>query len=248
VDHLEHCDALEGEIALFATVLLDADAERAVPSCPEWSILQLSEHLGRVHRWAEYLVRHLAPTRVSPQKLPPDRGPVDSIWIREGGDQLLATLRGTDPNLDMWAWGADQHVRFWSRRQHHETMIHRIDLQLAMDRQPEVDGDRAADAIDEFLVNLPAAAAFSPRSEKLAGVDGRLAFRDVRTGSRWVVRPGTSGGWLTHDEDPVDVEFAANGIDLLLILYRRRSLAEIDGLVKGDEALLQFWLEHSVLE
>jgi uncharacterized protein (TIGR03083 family) len=248
VDHLEHCDALEGEIALFADVLLDADDERPVASCPEWSILDLVEHLGRVHRWAEDLVRKLAQTRIPAPELPGDLGPVDSTWIREGGVRLVTALRRTDPNLDMWAWGADQHVRFWSRRQLHETLIHRIDLQLAMDLQSHVDEQIAADGIDEFLVNLPAAATFSPRIEELRSVSGRLAFSDSRTGRRWTVQSDASGAKLVGDEDPVDVEFTADGLDLLLSLYRRRALGDIAGVIEGDQSLLQFWLDHSALE
>jgi uncharacterized protein (TIGR03083 family) len=248
VDHLEHCDALEVEISLFAGLLQDADNEQAVPSCPEWSILDLAGHLGRVHRWAESLVQNLAPTRISPHELVSERNPVDSAWIREGGVRLLTTLRQTDPNLGMWAWGADQHVRFWSRRQLHETLIHRTDLQLAMDRQPHVDDEIAADGIDEFLVNLPAAAVFSPLIDELRSVNGRLAFRDPRTSRRWVVQTDVSGARLVYDEDPVDVEFTAGGLDLLLALYRRRSLEDVEGIVEGDESLLRFWLDHSALD
>jgi hypothetical protein len=148
----------------------------------------------------------------------------------------------------MWAWGADQHVRFWSRRQLHETLIHRVDLQLAVHREPFV-GDRiAADAIDEFLVNLPAAGAFSPRIDELKDVKGRLAFRDAKTDARWVVQSYASGAELVQDDGPVDVEFTANGLDLLLTLYRRRSLADVEGLVEGNRSLLEFWLDHSALE
>jgi len=248
VDHLDHCDALEAEISLFAEVLLDADPEQPVATCPGWSILDLAQHLGRVHRWAEYLVRNLAPTRISAQEVPSDRRPVDSAWIRQGGSQLVTTLRQTDPNREMWAWGADQHVRFWSRRQLHETLIHRIDLELAMDRQSHVDDQIAADGIDEFLVNLPAAASFSPQIDKLKNVNGRLAFRDSRTDRCWTVQVDSSGAKVIHDQVPVDVEFTANGLDLLLSLYRRRPLGDVEGVLEGDESLLRFWFDHSALE
>lgn len=248
MDHLQHCDALEAEVLLFAELLDDADNGRQVPSCPEWTVLDLAEHLGGVHRWAEYLVRNLAPVRIPAAETSHDLGPVDSTWIREGGMQLLATLRSSDPDHEMWAWGADQHVRFWSRRQLHETLIHRIDIQMATDLQPDVDPGITADAIDEFLVNLQSAAVFSPSIDELRDTAGRLAFRDSDTGNRWVMQSGTSEVRLTHDDGPVDVEFTANAVDLLLSLYRRRSLDEVDGLIDGDESMLRFWLDHSALE
>lgn len=248
MDHLAHCDGLEEEITLFAAILRDSDGGRPVPTCPGWSVLDLAEHLGHVHRWSEFLVHNLADRRIAAGELPADRGPADPTWIRDGGARLLATLRRTDPNLAMWAWGADQHVRFWARRQHHETLVHRIDIQLATDGRPHVDDETAADAIDEFLVNLPAAATFSPRIDELKRAGGRLALRDSSTARRWVVRSDPSGARLTHDDGRVDVEFTVSGIDLLLSLYRRRSLDDVDGIVDGDEALLRFWLDRSALD
>ena len=61
-----------------------------------------------------------------------------------------------DPGSSMWAWGADQHARFWSRRQLHETLVHRCDLELAQSGRPSVPAHLAADTIDEFLDNLAA--------------------------------------------------------------------------------------------
>jgi uncharacterized protein (TIGR03083 family) len=248
VDHLRHCDGLEAEIARFAEVLGRSDTGRPVASCPGWSVLDLAGHLGGVHRWAEYLVAHRAPRRIPPAELPADRGPVDPGWIRSGGDRLLATLRRTDPDLPMWAWGPDQHVRWWSRRQHHETVIHRIDLELAVGLPPRLDDRVAADGIDEFLGNLPAAAVFSPRIDQLGDTAGRLAFADRRTGRRWVVESGPSGAGLVHGDRSADGELTADGLDLLLALYRRRPIGETEHVVEGDDALLRWWLEHSALE
>jgi len=248
VDHLEHCDALEAEIALFAEVLDRADTEAPVPSCPGWSVLDLAEHTGRMHRRAEYLVRNLVPGRTAIPPAVDAGGPFDGAWIHRGGTRLLSTLRQTDPGLDMWAWGADQHVRFWSRRQHHETLVHRVDLQLAVGRQPRVDVGSATDAIDEFLVNLSAATTFSPRIDELRNTRGRLAFWDAHTGRRWVVGWDPSGVGLARDTGPVDAELTAAGPDLLLVLYRRRSVDDIDCLVDGDRGQVRVWLDHSALE
>jgi uncharacterized protein (TIGR03083 family) len=248
VDHLAHCDALEVEIAFFADVLGASDVHRPVPSCPEWDIAGLAGHLGGVHRWAEHLVRHLAHARNASPAMWADDGPVDAAWIRDGGARLLTTLRSTDPNLEMWAWGADQHVRFWSRRQLHETLVHRIDLELANGLQPHTDDEVAADAIDEFLVNLPAAARFSPRIAELRGLAGRVAFRDARTGRHWTVSSRPDGAGLSADAGPVDATMTADGLDLLLALYRRRSLEDVECVVDGDAALLRVWLDHLALE
>jgi len=221
---------------------------RPVPSCPGWSIRDLGEHLGEVHRWAEYLVREHAQVRVSPSDMGLNYESLSPTWILEGGAQLLATLRNCDPNLVIWAWGSDQHARFWSRRQLHETLMHRIDLELVLGIGPRAPVSVAADAIDEFLVNLPYAAVFSPRVTELIGSGSRLAFTQLDGDGRWVVTLGENGVTLTRDDELADVELSANTFDLLLVLYRRRSMEGFEFVLTGDQDLLSFWLARSALE
>jgi uncharacterized protein (TIGR03083 family) len=248
MNHLEHCAALEIEITRFSDVVEVSDFERAVPSCPAWTVRDLGEHLGEVHRWAEHLVRERAQVRISSRDMTLDKGPVSPSWIREGGAQLFTTLRNCDPDLGMWAWGADQHARFWSRRQLHETLVHRIDLELALGVEPYAEATVAADGIDEFLVNLPGAVRFSPRVSELVGDGSRLAFTELDGESRWVVVLGENGISVVHDDKPADVEFAAHALDLLLVLYRRRQIDEVKFTLNGDQELFDFWHARSALE
>jgi uncharacterized protein (TIGR03083 family) len=248
VDHSEHCDALAAEIARFSTLLEGADPQTPVPTCPPWTVGDLAAHLGEVHRRSEYLVRNVATARVPPDQMGLDHGPVGATWIDEGGARLLVTLRSGDPDLGMWAWGADQHVRFWSRRQLHETLVHRIDLELALGLDPRADPAVAADAIDEFLVNLPAASAFSPGVEELRGTGDRLAFTELDGGRCWTVRLAPAGFSLVDDREPPDAELRAGALDLLVLLYGRRSMEDTPATVRGDHRLLRFWLDHSSLE
>ena len=247
MNHLEHCEALDVEITRFSDVLGASDPLRSVPSCPAWSVRDLGEHLGEVHRWAEHLVREHAQVRISSNDMGLDLGPVSPSWILEGGTQLLATLRKCNPDLAMWAWGADQHARFWSRRQLHETLMHRIDLELALGVEPHADATTAADAIDEFLVNLPCAKVFAPKVTELVGSGSRLAFTERDGDRRWVVMLGEDGISLVQDNELADVELRANTLDLLLVLYRRRQIEEVNISITGDRELLHFWLANSAL-
>jgi uncharacterized protein (TIGR03083 family) len=154
VKYEEHCNELDREVDRFAEALANADFAARVPSCPEWSVRDLSEHLGRVHRWAQELVRTRATQRIPFPAVDVGAIKVDSEWLRSGGHSLAQTLRSADPDESMWAWGADQHVRFWARRQLHETLVHRIDLELAMGEASSIDSAVALDAVDEFLENV----------------------------------------------------------------------------------------------
>ena len=133
-----------------------------------------------------------AEERISHQDMGPGAPEESADWLRAGGEGLLATLRSADPGAPMLGVGADQHVRFWSRRELHETLVHRMDAELALGRAPEASPAVAADAADEFLANLPSAARFSPKVAELRGNGTRLVFRATDTGRGWWVtlQPG----------------------------------------------------------
>ncbi len=248
MDHRQHCDALGVEVERFATALERTDFDLVVPSCPDWSVHNLAEHLGHVHRWAEHLVRVLAPQRISSDDMGFERGPVDVPWLRRGGEQLLATLRRSDPDAAMWAWGLDQHVRFWSRRQLHETMVHRVDLELTAGTDPYVEPAVASDAIDEFLVNLERAHYFSPKVRELHGHGETLRFSSLDVSGDWTIELYDEGFRLVDGAASPNVTLAGSASDVLFVLYRRRPLGEGALKVEGDRDLLDFWLTSSALE
>lgn len=248
MNHLEACDALDEELERFAAALESAGVTALVPTCPEWTIAQLSEHLGTIHRWATRLVASRSSVRVPPDPDDVGPGPYDATWLREGGATLVATLRAARPDEPMWAWGADQHVRFWSRRQLHETLVHRLDLDIARGRTPLVDGGLAEDAIDEFLVNLKAAERFSPKVRELRG-DGAVVALTSTHGSRtWRVRLETDGFVLLDTAPRPNAALSGAADELLLVVTRRRALADSALTLEGDGALMEWWLTHSVFE
>jgi uncharacterized protein (TIGR03083 family) len=248
VNHREDCDALEVEIDRFATVFEGANNATMVPSCPEWSIHDLAEHLGHVHRWAEHIVRVRATQRVPSAEMDFARGPVSAAWIRSGGVSLLATLRGANPDEPMWAWGADQHLRFWSRRQLHETFVHRLDLELAVGRTPVVDALVAIDAIDEFLVNLESAGDFSPQVREIRGGNELLRVAATDVAVTWTIQLTESGFRLVESTQPPHVELSGSAKDLLMVLFRRQAIVDANVVVNGDRTLIDFWLANSAFE
>jgi uncharacterized protein (TIGR03083 family) len=263
VEHQERCDLLADEVERLASLLDGHSLDVPVPSCPGWSLGDLVEHLGTVHRWAERLVATLAPERVGPEAMGLGAPEPSAPWLRAGGHRLVTTLRRSDPEAGMWAWGADQHVRFWSRRQLHETVVHRMDAQLALGQVPAVAPPVAADGTDEFLVNLARSTYFSPLVKNLQGEGARLVFRATDVGRQWTITlqptgfevvPGTSvngtgtgatGGGGTGSAEAV---VAAPALALLLLVYRRKSITSEGISIAGDQGLVDFWLQNSALE
>lgn len=246
VEYDDYCDELEREGARFVARSVVADVDSAVPSCPDWRVSDLLAHVGFVHRWARELVTLRARERISARNMELSRGPVDAPWLAQGVRDALVTLRQSDPDDPMWAWGADQHVRFWARRLLHETLVHRVDLEQAMGEASEVDSRVAVDGIDEFLANLERAALFSPDVKNLVGGGEVIAFR-ADEGREWNLRL-TPGGFDFIDP-PVraDAELSGPGSDVFLVLYRRRALSDSSCVVRGDADLVARWLANSAL-
>jgi hypothetical protein len=64
--------ALEAETAMFAEAVHDADPARPVPTCPEWTLAQLTGHVGQAQRWVTVVLERRAPCptpRCRPQRI-----------------------------------------------------------------------------------------------------------------------------------------------------------------------------------
>src|ERR1700691_2305803 len=187
MSHVDDCNALGIEVGRFANVMASLPLEREIATCPGWNVRNLAEHLGVIHRWAEELVRGRSLERLARDATDELRAAVSPQWIIEGGAQLVATLLAADPSDEMWAWGVDQHVRFWSRRQLHETLVHRMDLELAANLVPQATPVMAVDAIDEYLANIETVVKHAPELAALRGHGEKIAFRDSETGTHWSI-------------------------------------------------------------
>ena len=134
---------------LRAVIVLDEGA--AVPTCPGWTVADLIRHVGEVYLHKTQAMRD----GVEPADWPPPRIAGESP--RDLLEQAYADLRGeldaSSPADPAGTWyGPDQTVGFWIRRMAHETVIHRIDAELATG-QPvaPIPDDLAIDGIDELL-------------------------------------------------------------------------------------------------
>ncbi|MEU5881644.1 maleylpyruvate isomerase family mycothiol-dependent enzyme [Spirillospora sp. NPDC047279] len=248
--HERYCDAVEREIGRFTDAVQDADLGAPVPTCPGWDVSALIRHMGGVHRWASGNVAARSAKRLGLRDLGvkfPDEPAAHLPWFTEGAAELLRVLREADPDATVWTWGADQRVRFWSRRMVHETLVHRSDADFATGRGPIIEPDVAADGIDELRGNLPYAAAFTPKMRELSGDGETLSFRATDTGGRWAFRLTPEGFAEAPGDEPADVTVRAAAADLFLFLWGRRKMDDPRLLIFGDEALLIRWVEHTAI-
>lgn len=247
----ETCRHLVAELRRVVDAVGAAEPDAPVPSCPGWDVAKLARHLGIIHRWATAMVERRSTERIAPETLDVDL-PVDGSWapwLAEGGRRMVEVFSAADVSRPAWAWGADQHIAFWPRRQLHETAVHRADVELALGRTPTLDPVVAADNIDELLENLPSAAAFSPWVADLRG-EGSIHLHATDDGlgeaGEWMIELTPTGfGWHHgHGKGTVACRGAAS--DLAMLMNRRAGLDERYE-VFGDRTLLELWIDHSAI-
>jgi uncharacterized protein (TIGR03083 family) len=250
MDHLEYCDAMAGEIERFAGLVRGADPSIPVLSCPGWTIAALIKHTGTIHRWAAAMVRDRAATRLDRRTLDlglPSRETGYADWLAAGASPLTSALRDASPDQPMWAWGADQHARFWSRRMLLETTVHRADAGLALGRAPEIDAAVALDGIEELLENLPCAAYFAPKVNQLRGTGHSLHWHATDAEGEWLIVLGPEGYSWARGHGQATVAVQGPAASLLLLAYGRRR-PDDEGLeCFGDRSVLDRWLANSAL-
>ncbi len=208
-----------------SALLAVADPAAPVGSCPGWQVRDLVDHLGGVHRWATEIVRTC-------ERSPfPDSSPGDDQqpWFDDGAEALVRELAAAEPSHACWTLAPPGEIRFWSRRQAHETMIHRWDLATAIGVRADLDPALAVDGIDEAVTM------FFPRQIALgreALLTDAIALVDPATDRRWVLH----GDGTATDHATVDVAATVTGdaVQLLLLVWQRVDLDASPVQVTGD--------------
>jgi uncharacterized protein (TIGR03083 family) len=208
-DALDH-RALVGRFqAAFLADVPRTDPRARVPACGRWRVRNLVEHLGRIHHWAAAQARRR-------QETPLGRGPFElAEFYAEQAGELRATLDELDPGARAWTLlAADDPgstVRFWHRRQAHETLVHLHDLRATSGRSVgDVPAEVWADTVDEVVTVM------QPRQVRLgrmAALERPVALAASDTGRSWVLGP--------RDDAPPAAHVSAPARELALVLWRR---------------------------
>jgi uncharacterized protein (TIGR03083 family) len=238
VEEGERFGVLAQEMAAGLTPAADG-LDTTVPWVPAWTARDLVGHLGTVHRWATAILRAgtTDPPPAEARQAPPTDGLLD--WYATGLAELVRTLRSTPPETPAWHMSpaAEKLAASWARRQAHELVVHRMDLEAAADvPHAPVALPLAEDGVDELLTVVVARWS---RDEPLVGADVTCAVTSTDTGRVWSV--GIDRGALTVGPErsgAEDAHLQGSATQLLLRLWGRPA----DVTVTGDgaaEALLR---------
>ncbi|MFF0777149.1 maleylpyruvate isomerase family mycothiol-dependent enzyme [Streptomyces sp. NPDC003720] len=240
----EFLHALDREGRLLAAAAELAGTDAKVPTCPGWQVRDLLRHTGAVHRWAAGIV---ADGHTAPRPLPegPDLDGAELVtWYRDSHRRLVETLAGAPADLDCWTFHpapCPSPLAFWTRRQAHETTVHRHDAEAARGGPAtSVATGFAADGVDELLRGFHARARSRVRTDRPRVL--RIRALDAGADAVWTVRLSEQPPATSRDADAeADAELAGTAERLYLALWNRAPLSDMT----GDRALAALWRENS---
>jgi len=236
---MDHLSALADLQEQFLETTRRADPATPVPWLGRWNVERLVVHLARIHHWAAGQARRQ-------QETPLGRGPFDLPELyAECAAELRETLAGLDPDAPAWTLLDDgvpraersgprpgSTVRFWHRRQAHETLIHLWDLRAAIGEDVDAPPERWLDCLHEVVTVM------HPRQVRLERVEppsAAIAFQPEGAGASL----GLSGA----PDGAEAVTIAGSSKALALLAWGRLPLDAPGIAVDGDRSLAAGVLE-----
>jgi uncharacterized protein (TIGR03083 family) len=208
-----------------------------VPSCPEWTLLDLTRHVWNLTGlWAHLLCEGTGRPKTPFEDMPED---ADGAGLARGyaalNQSLVNELRAAEPDM-LVSLGrlGHQSARVVARRIAHEMLIHRFDAQLVSGAPQPIPADLAADGIDEvfFIVDVlgPPAGCGDGQTLHLHGTD---------RGDEWMIAMTPEGLTIDRAHGKADMALRGGVSDLELELYNRPPVGPIERF--GDDGVLKAW-------
>jgi uncharacterized protein (TIGR03083 family) len=217
-------DCLRADFSRLRQLAASSDPAARVPSCPEWTVDDLVRHVAEVYLHKTESMRQGR----SPRQWPPDLSGEATLALLDRSYAELTNEFATRAPREVAAtwYEPEQTVGFWIRRMAQETVIHRVDAELAagvaVEQIPE---DLAVDGIDEVLERFLGYGSQRWTEEfKPSLPDRDLPPVLVATdGYGWLVRATPDGAAVEVATPRTDAPAVVSGdpVPLLLWLWRR---------------------------
>ena len=234
----EHLDGLRAAVVGFVRYAERAGLAAPVPTCPEWTVLDLRAHQGMVHRWAAAIVRGERPgAEVVAGFESEGRESADPVaWLAEGAAEVTREIAAAPGDREAFVFLNDAPAPrgFWARRQCHETTIHAVDAMAASLGRPPggeetwIDPVLARDGIDELLGGFLT----RPRSRLRCDEDALLAVVPNDADEWWEVSLGPRPAVVTRRSAAYDGsvepdwELTGSSVELYLQLWNRTDVTD----------------------
>jgi uncharacterized protein (TIGR03083 family) len=218
--------------------LATLDRTAQVPTCPKWTVEDLVRHVGEVYLHKTECMRQ----RSFPRPWPPDLSREDPLALLDRSyGELTEQFAAHDPQAFATTWyEPEQTVGFWIRRMAQETVMHRVDAELAVvGAVSAIPEELAVDGIDEVLERFLVYGSHRWAEDFAPSLPARdqppvLVATD---GYGWLVRATPDGATIdiATPRTPAEASVSGDPVPLLLWLWRRGE----DGVeTGGDQALI----------
>ena len=223
----------------FIKLVANADRTSRIASCPDWSLDDLTWHVGEVWNfWSSVVANQIddvSDLRTIERSERPD-GDKLIEFAYDAHVRLCDTLHSTPEDTAVWTWtGANRDVAWVRRRMAQETAVHRWDAAQAAGVAYVIPTVVAADGIDEFMMWFAA----SDRCEGEMKVGGTVHLHCTDTGTG-PDQTGVNGEWFvaamkepaatfTREHRKGDAAIRGTAHDILMWLWRRTDNVEVAG-------------------
>ena len=214
-------DAIAISSARIANILTPENYGMKVPSCPEWTLLDLVIHVGQVQEFWSHNIREAnayAPWSGA-RTMPPSDGDT-STWMRDQTKSLIDAISFSFEDSPCWTWWEEPRTaKAVSLHQVQEAEVHRWDAELAIGQPAPLPLEIASDGLTEFLhVHR-----FSIEELKLPHI--QIEASDVE------------GVWYINASAKHAVTVRATASDLVLFLYGRLSTEAL--IIEGNPEAIE---------
>jgi uncharacterized protein (TIGR03083 family) len=239
----------ERSTAFRAAVASAPSLDVQVPTCPEWTLFDLVQHLGEGRRsWAATVAAGPTASAKSASEGPaaPREREALLAWLAASTQQLLDALREAGPERGCWTWwGTSQSPQTCgavARHQLQEIAVHTYDAQVTVGAPQPLPDEVALDGVEEFLSTCCTTTAAWPHEP--AAVDYHAT--EGRSWRNWLAADGARAARLPtpgtmpaaaagEDPDAADASACGTASELVLAFYGRIPLDSLK--LDGDRRL-----------
>ncbi len=214
--------------------------ELPVPTCPGWTVRQLTEHMAGVFTFFSH---QLAVGDPRNRREPPAydsqecADPVE--WLDAASEVLVESLKELGPDEPCWNWSGEDLDSGWvARRMALEVALHRYDGELAVGDPRPVSAFLAVDGIDERLeVFLRSDIEQAPE----ASLGGPLCLCCEDVAASWVIEAGGGRLKVREGAGPAAAVLRASASQLFLFSWNRVPPDCLQ--LTGDPAVAAAWAD-----
>lgn len=216
---MDHVDQIARSSERIAELITAENSNAKVPSCPEWTLLDLVAHIGEVqHFWANCIREGNANAPWQGEIAKPDSPRNAGDWLRTKTRLLIEAINSTPGDSPCWTWWDEPLTALAvARHQVQEAEVHRWDAELAVASPTPIPVEIAIDGIPEFLLVHRGAI----QKLKLP----HIQFSATDSADNWHVNEG--------EADTIAISGTAS--DLVLFLFGRRPLDKLSAIGKPEQ-------------